>query len=105
MRDSSTGESKRTSIFRRDDFRCVYCASVFAEDQLTIDHVQPLVKQGDNSPGNLVTACVHCNTRKGSRAAWDWLRDNPEERNNFLSLAIHAWPRLRRAVEQAGRIQ
>jgi 5-methylcytosine-specific restriction endonuclease McrA len=101
MTDSNSGENKRTAIFRRDAFRCVYCANVFTNDQLTLDHVQPLVKQGDNSPGNLVTACVRCNTRKGSRAAWDWLKEHPEEKKNFLRLATHIWPRLRRAVEQA----
>ena len=105
MTDSSIGENRRTAIFRRDDFRCVYCANVFTYDQLTIDHVQPLVKQGDNSPGNLVTACVSCNTRKGGKAAWSWLEQNPDERTNFLRLAIHIWPRLRRAVEQAGADQ
>jgi hypothetical protein len=72
---------------------------VFFHEQLTIDHVQPLVKQGDNSSGNLVTACARCNSRKGGRAAWDWLMENPEERHNFLRLAVHVWPRLRKAVE------
>lgn len=105
MTDSVMGENKRTVIFHRDDFRCVYCANVFTYDHLTIDHVQPLVKNSDNSLGNLVTACISCNTRKGCKAAWSWLRDNPEERANFLRLAVHVWPRLRRAVEQAGNDQ
>lgn len=102
MTDSTTGDDKRLPIFRRDGFRCVYCATVFAREQLTADHVQPLVKQGDHSSGNLVTACARCNTRKGQRAAWDWLKDNPQERRNFLRLAVSVWPRLRRAVEMAG---
>ena len=105
MIESQSGEDKRIAIFRRDGYRCVYCANVFTYDQLTIDHVQPLVKQGDNSPGNLVTACCRCNTRKGGKAAWDWLQHNPEERTNFLRLAKDVWPRLRTAVEQAGEDQ
>ena len=101
MTQLDAGKDKRTAIFRRDGFRCVYCANVFAYDQLTIDHVQPLVKQGDNSPGNLVTACIPCNTRKGGRAAWDWLANNPTERRNFLRYATSVWPRLRRTVQEA----
>ena len=65
MTGSNAGADKRTAIFRRDGFRCVYCANVFFHEQLTIDHVQPLVKQGDHSTGNLVTAgdlfdLIHC---------------------------------------------
>ena len=101
MTSSKPGREKRTAIFRRDAYRCVYCAVIFPDDQLTLDHVQPLVKGGDNSPGNLVTACADCNTRKGGRAAWAWLKDNPTERHNFLRYGIHVWPRLKRDVEAA----
>ncbi len=92
---------RRAAIFRRDGHRCVYCGRVFEAAALTIDHVEPRAKQGDRSPGNLVTACTPCNLRKGGRAAWDWLRDRPEERGNFLKYATHVWDRLRRAVEEA----
>ncbi len=105
MKVSKTGDEKRTTIFRRDNNRCVYCGGVFKSEQLTLDHVQPLAKLGDNSAGNLVTACASCNTRKGCRSAWDWLQCNPEERRKFLRFAIHVWPRLRRAVQQAGEGQ
>ncbi len=88
-------------IFHRDGYRCVYCGRVFPGHDLTVDHVQPRVKQGDQSAGNLVTACVACNVRKGSQAAWAYLRDRPAERENFLRYAVHVWPRLRRAVEEA----
>jgi len=103
--NNKTVDKKRTAIFSRDSHRCVYCGRVFPLEMLTVDHVQPIAKQGDNSPGNLVTACSACNTRKGCRSAWEWLRDNPDERKNFLRLAIHVWPRLRRAVEQASGSQ
>ncbi|MFC1640173.1 HNH endonuclease [Gemmatimonadota bacterium] len=75
----------RADIFNRDAYRCVYCARVFTDTELTLDHVQPLVKGGDHSPGNLVTACAHCNSRKGGHAAWAWLKDKPDERQNFLA--------------------
>lgn len=93
--------SLRARVFERDEHRCVYCAGVFPPEQLSLDHVQPRMRGGDNSPGNLVTACKACNTRKGSLAAWAWLADLPDERANFLKYAGAVWPRLRRAVVQA----
>ena len=94
--------SVRERIFSRDGYRCVYCALPFPGEQLTLDHVQPRMRGGDNSDGNLVTACAGCNTRKGSRPAWSFLADLPDERANFLRLATHVWTRHRRAVEQEG---
>lgn len=93
----------RDRIFRRDGLRCVYCGNTFPEEQLTLDHVEPRVRGGDNSEGNLVSACRACNARKGGAPAWAFLASNPEERANFLRLAKNVWPRLRRAVEQAAR--
>ncbi|HEX7241334.1 MAG TPA: HNH endonuclease [Longimicrobiaceae bacterium] len=93
--------STRDRVFARDGFRCVYCGTVLPAEQLTLDHVQPRMRGGDNTPGNLVTACGPCNTRKGSRAAWSFLADLPVERANFLRYATGVWPRLRRAVEEA----
>ncbi len=93
----------REEVFRRDGLRCVYCGNVFPVEQLTLDHVEPRMRGGDNSTGNLVTACRTCNTRKGGAPAWVFLAANPDERANFLRLATGVWPRLRRAVEQAAR--
>ena len=93
--------SARERIFARDGYRCVYCAGVFPSEQLSLDHVQPRMRGGDNSDGNLVTACKACNARKGSLAAWAFLADLPDERQNFLRYATGVWPRLRRAVEEA----
>ena len=93
----------RERIFRRDGFRCVYCAEVHPAEELTLDHVEPRMRGGDHSDGNLVTACRACNTRKGSRPAWAFLADDPLAREYFLRLATGVWPRLRRAVEEAAR--
>lgn len=93
----------RRVIFERDGYRCVYCGRVLPADRLTVDHIQPRVKRGDHSEGNLVTACVACNKEKGGRAAWEYLADRPAERRNFLRYAVHAWSRLRRAVREGRR--
>ena len=95
--------STRDRIFARDGHRCVYCAGVFPPEQLSLDHVQPRMRGGDNSDGNLVTACKACNGRKGSLAAWAFLAELPDERANFLRYATAVWPRLRRAVVEAAQ--
>jgi hypothetical protein len=97
---SDSEATLRDRIFRRDGYRCVYCGKTFPAEALSLDHVQPRWRGGDNSPGNLVTACRMDNTRKGSMPAWAWLAELPEERSNFLEYAVEVWPRLRRAVEE-----
>ena len=52
-------------VFRRDNYRCVYCGQRAA--QLTIDHVIPRHRGGPHSWANLVTACAACNRKKGGR--------------------------------------
>jgi 5-methylcytosine-specific restriction endonuclease McrA len=91
----------RSEVFARDGFRCVYCGRGEPEVELSVDHVEPRMRGGDSSPGNLVTACSDCNLLKGGRAAWAFLEDRPLERASFLDRATYVWPRLRRAVIEA----
>lgn len=95
--------SRRERVLERDAHRCVYCAQVYPAEQLTLDHVEPRMRGGDHSEGNLVAACRSCNTMKGSLPAWAFLAERPVERANFLRYATGVWPRLRRAVEEAAR--
>lgn len=81
--------------------RCVYCGADAAQGELTVDHVEPRMRGGDRTAGNLVAACATCNTAKGSLPAWRYLAGRDEERARFLARAPHVWPRLRRAVEEA----
>lgn len=94
---------RRDRIFRRDAYRCVYCSGTYEPAYLTLDHVQPRVKGGDHSDGNLVTCCVKCNEAKAGEAAWSYLARNSTARANFLANATHVWPRIRRAIEEAAR--
>ncbi len=90
----------REEIFRRDEYRCVYCAAPFDSSALTIDHVQPRVRGGDNSPGNVVTACGGCNTAKGHRKLAEFLLAEPVARASFFALATFVYPRHLRAVRE-----
>jgi 5-methylcytosine-specific restriction endonuclease McrA len=89
---------KRNGIFERDEFRCVYCGEQFAAEELTLDHVQPRVRGGDRSEGNLVSACKACNTLKGHRRLSAFLHEQPAARDHFFRNARHVWPRLLRLV-------
>jgi hypothetical protein len=84
---------KRNGIFERDEFRCVYCGEQFPAAELTLDHVQPRVRGGDRSEGNLVTACRACNTLKGPLRLSVFLHEHADFRANFFRCGIHVWPR------------
>ena len=97
----SSGSMRREEIFERDDYRCVYCGERFDVGELTVDHVQPRMRGGDRSSGNLVTACGACNARKGGARLVEFLRSDPVARANFLRLARkHVWARIIRDLER-----
>ena len=79
----------------------MYCGEQFEPEALTVDHVQPRMRGGDRSGGNLVTACGGCNARKGGLRLADFLRADPTARNNFFMLAAgRVWPRILRTVRE-----
>ncbi|MCR4317972.1 MAG: HNH endonuclease [Planctomycetes bacterium] len=61
----------RRAIFQRDGFKCAYCGKRFSQTHLSLDHVRPRRDGGPATWDNLVTACVHCNTKKGARTPED----------------------------------
>lgn len=90
----------RFEIFARDEFRCVYCGLVHEPDALSVDHVQPRMRGGDGSHGNVVTACRACNTRKGSHSLARFLAESPEARRNFFRFARYVHGRHLKAVAE-----
>jgi len=58
---------KRMRIYIRDKYRCQYCGEKKTVPELTLDHIIPRSRGGDNSPVNVVTACLQCNNRKRDR--------------------------------------
>jgi len=55
------------ALFARDQHLCLYCGHEFPRPHLTRDHVVPLSKGGRDAWENVVSACFHCNSRKGGR--------------------------------------
>lgn len=54
----------RRRVMKRDGYQCGYCGS---KKNLTIDHIIPKCKGGDNSWSNLVTCCNKCNNLKDDK--------------------------------------
>lgn len=60
------GKAKLTNpnLFARDVYHCKYCGET---GNLTRDHVIPISRGGTDTWDNVVTACTHCNNKKGDR--------------------------------------
>lgn len=54
----------RNRIFKRDNSQCVYCGS---KKHLTIDHILPRSRGGNNDWTNLATCCFECNIKKSNK--------------------------------------
>lgn len=70
---------ERDALRKRFQFRCGYC-SVSEHDvgsELTVDHFQPLSRNGSDGPENWVYSCHACNEFKG-----DWWQ--PSVTNRIL---------------------
>jgi hypothetical protein len=76
----------RHRIYKRDGHECVYCGS---KRNLTIDHIIPKSKGGQNTWMNLITCCSSCNRMKGDRTPEDAnmkMNFNPYEPNIFSEI-------------------
>ena len=73
----STGiRPSRNNILWRDKNQCQYCGVIESPRDMTIDHVVPRSRGGENTWSNLITCCKKCNQKKGNRT--------PEEANMSL---------------------
>lgn len=60
------GKRARFDVFKRDNFTCQYCGSHPPAVVLEVDHIVAVANGGDNSTGNLITACFNCNRGKAA---------------------------------------
>ena len=51
-------------VFKRDGARCKKCGR---QDTLTIDHIMPTSKSGNNDLDNLQILCMRCNQKKRNK--------------------------------------
>lgn len=64
---SYTPPLSNKALFRRDQSLCLYCGEQFPSALLSRDHVKPLSQGGQDTWGNVVTACKRCNNHKAGR--------------------------------------
>ena len=60
-------EIKVPKIIARDENRCQYCGKRYPLSELSLDHIIPRSKGGENTWANIVCACTECNKHKGGR--------------------------------------
>lgn len=64
------GKPTRSLILKRDHHTCQYCG--YHGEKLTVDHVFPKSRGGDDSWQNLVASCIECNNCKDNRTPEEW---------------------------------
>jgi 5-methylcytosine-specific restriction endonuclease McrA len=52
--------------------RCHYCRREFPVQELTMDHIVPLIRGGKSTKGNMVPACKECNNKKKHMLPIEW---------------------------------
>jgi len=57
---------------RRGRGICHYCRQSFPPDELTMDHVVPVIRGGKSSKGNIVPCCKECNNNKKHMVPSEW---------------------------------
>lgn len=66
LRDTQWWKRKRSTGL------CHYCKEKFKPDELTMDHLVPIVRGGKSSRGNIVPACKPCNNKKKYMLPSEW---------------------------------
>lgn len=80
----------RKAVFARDGYTCAYCK---AKENLTVDHILPQSRKGEDIWENLITCCLSCNLKKGNRTPSEAgmpLHFHPYKPYNKISLTIHS---------------
>jgi 5-methylcytosine-specific restriction endonuclease McrA len=69
--------------------QCPYCHAIIDWQKLSIDHVQPTSRGGENTPSNLVYSCNECNRTKGDLTGDEYIA---------LLAFLDQWPMAKRSV-------
>jgi 5-methylcytosine-specific restriction endonuclease McrA len=51
---------------------CHYCGGHFSQDQLTMDHIVPVIRGGKTTKGNVALVCKECNNKKKYLLPIEW---------------------------------
>ncbi len=51
---------------------CHYCDRRFSADELTMDHIVPIIRGGRTTKGNVAAVCKECNNKKKYLLPMEW---------------------------------
>lgn len=63
---------------------CYYCGNKFKKEELTMDHIVPLIRGGKSTKNNIVPACKKCNNAKKHKLPIEWQEYLEKIKNNQL---------------------
>lgn len=63
-------EEEKHNTLKACNNRCACCSTKLDMKTLTIEHVVPISKGGENVEENFVVLCKTCNSRKGNKFCW-----------------------------------
>lgn len=72
----------RKAALKRDKYMCLWCG----EPATTVDHIIPSSYGGSDLPHNLLASCMECNTKRGNRPAFAYLREKLFSTPHFMKL-------------------
>jgi 5-methylcytosine-specific restriction endonuclease McrA len=64
------------ALLKEFDHSCAYCG---VETKMTFEHLTPLSRGGKNQKGNIVPACLPCNSSKQDRTVEEYAPDRAQE--------------------------
>jgi hypothetical protein len=62
--------------------KCLYCYKKLDEKNVTIDHIVPISKGGNNCQLNLIPCCVDCNSERGNQEFYKYLKQKSQKFKN-----------------------
>jgi len=67
-------ELRRSQWWKRrlSEGRCYFCDRRFKPDELTMDHIVPIIRGGKSTKGNVVPSCKECNNKKKHLLPIEW---------------------------------
>ncbi len=71
---SKARELRKTNWWRNKitQGECYYCGKIFKPEELTMDHVVPLIRGGKSTKNNIVPCCKQCNNEKKHKLPLEW---------------------------------
>lgn len=59
--------------------KCLYCNTKLYDKNVTIDHIVPISKGGNNCQLNLIPCCIDCNSERGNQDFYKYLKQKNQK--------------------------